>query len=405
MLTKGVYIAGSKMNAGKTTLSLGLTSYFNSTLENGSAFIKPIGQKTMTVEGMNISDDSYLINTVLGLDSSISDTTPFTAGSGMAEQFIREGKSAELKRSIKRSYKNLSKTSDLVVIEGTGHPGVGSVFGMCNATVASFLSAPVILILDGGIGSTIDKFTLDASLFRNMNVPILGVVINRIRLEKMEKVKRYLSIWFSENDIPVFGYIPFVSDFARPSLGMINIELAAETVVSSEKGISVRDYLTGFGNVDEIYRNVSNAPGRALLLSSSRQEVIDAIIARKMSGKLHAGPGALILCGDGGEYAEHVDKACGMLDIPLFRTSKSAEESAFKLSTRIFKVEPGDSDKIKEIVSTITEHVDMDAILNALNTHYGGTGEKVSLISKAGRWLKDMIGLKDNGDRRMKNEK
>ena len=217
MLTKGVYIAGSKMNAGKTTLSLGLTSYFNSTLENGSAFIKPIGQKTMTVEGMNISDDSYLINTVLGLDSSISDTTPFTAGSGMAEQFIREGKSAELKRSIKRSYKNLSKTSDLVVIEGTGHPGVGSVFGMCNATVASFLSAPVILILDGGIGSTIDKFTLDASLFRNMNVPILGVVINRIRLEKMEKVKRYLSIWFSENDIPVFGYIPFVSDFARPS--------------------------------------------------------------------------------------------------------------------------------------------------------------------------------------------
>lgn len=404
MKAKGIYIAGSKMNAGKTTLCLGLTSYFNSILENGAAFIKPIGQKTMTVNGTNISDDSFLINTYLGLDSSISDTNPFSSGQGMAEEFIRNGNTTELRRTIKKSYRRLFQLSDLVVIEGTGHPGVGSVFGMCNATVASFLEAPVILILDGGIGSTIDKFTLDASLFRNMNVPILGVVINRIRIDKMEKIKEYLNAWFEENDIPVFGYIPFVSDFARPSLGMINLELGAETVISSEKGTSVSGYLTGFGNVDEIFRNVTENPARALLLSSSRQEVIDAIIARRISGELMEGPGALILCGDGTEYARHVDKACGILEIPLYRTSKSAEESAFKLSTRIFKVEPGDSSKIKEIVDTITEHVDMDAILRALNTRYEDAREKLPIIKKAGKWLKGLIGLGKTEMRRDKDE-
>lgn len=398
MKANSVYIAGSKMNAGKTTLSLGLTSYFNSTLENGATFIKPIGQKTMTVNGMNISDDSYLINTYLGLDSSLSDATPFSSGSGMAEEFIRHGNSDELKRSIKKSYKRLSKISDLVVIEGTGHPGVGSVFGMCNATVASFLSAPVILILDGGIGSTIDKFTLDASLFRNKNVPILGVVVNRIRPDKMEKVKKYLSAWFSENNIPVFGYVPFVSEFAQPTIGMINMVLGTKTVVTPVKGLPIRDYLTGFGNVDEIFRNVSDNPASALLLSASRQEVIDAIIARKMSGELPDGPGALILCGEEAEYTAHVDKACGMLDIPLYRTLKSAEESAFKLSAKIFKVEPGDSDKIQEIVSTIIEHVDMDAVLTQLNAHHEGTGEDVSVFKKTGKWLRRLIGLKRNGN-------
>ena len=48
----------------------------------------------------------------------------------------------------------------MVVYEGTGHPGVGSVVDLSNAEVAKQLESEVILVLEGGIGNTLDRLSL-----------------------------------------------------------------------------------------------------------------------------------------------------------------------------------------------------------------------------------------------------
>ncbi len=58
--------------------------------------------------------------------------------------------------------------------EGTGHPGVGSVVDMSNAQVAQLLGAPVVMIVEGGIGSTIDLLNMNLALFRERRVPRKG---------------------------------------------------------------------------------------------------------------------------------------------------------------------------------------------------------------------------------------
>ncbi|MCK5221969.1 MAG: AAA family ATPase, partial [Candidatus Aminicenantes bacterium] len=185
----GVYIAGGGKDAGKTTLSLGLVSYFKKLFPGDVAFMKPLGQKSTIVDGSSVGQDSYLLDNAMELGIPVKYTAPFSTSSGAAEKFIKTGEPADLKKNIRKSFNYLSSKYKVVVVEGTGHPGVGSVFNLGNAEVASMLGTPVILVLNGGIGSTIDRFNLCVEPFRNKRIKILGVIINKILPEKEEKVR------------------------------------------------------------------------------------------------------------------------------------------------------------------------------------------------------------------------
>ena len=80
----------------------------------------------------------------------------------------------------------------MVVYEGTGHPGVGRVANLSNAQVAKMLGAGVIMIAKGGIGNTIDRLHLSMAVFREQQVPILGVIINKVRPDKIDKIRHYI---------------------------------------------------------------------------------------------------------------------------------------------------------------------------------------------------------------------
>lgn len=394
MKRQGIYIAGSDMNAGKTTFSLGLISWLCDNLDRGASFMKPLGQKTTLLDGASVGEDSFLVNTSLGLKSELKYAAPFAMSAGASEKFLAEGHPLNISGKIQKAFRHLGADSDIVIVEGTGHPGVGSVFGLCNASVASLLEIPVLLVLDAGIGRTIDRFTLCNSLFHDRNIPLLGVVVNRVRKSKMEKVKKFLDPWFSERGIPVFGYIPYVSSIARPSLSMLGRELDLEAVISwkPDPNVPVEGFITGFGSIREILADVIESPDSALLISATRLEVIDALITRRLSGTLEKGPGAIVICGSFAGHDSYLVEACRKLEIPLYRTTKSAGDSASILNRRVFKVEPGESVKISEIVETVRENVDLAGILEALRAPAAATGiPKKTALSRARSWFSKLF--------------
>lgn len=362
-----VFIAGGDKNAGKTTLSLGLVSYFNEHFKGSAAFIKPLGQKTSALKGAKVGQDSYLISQALQLGIPLNYSAPFATSDGIAEQYIRTGEPVDMIRKVRKAFKYLSNKYEIVIVEGTGHPGVGSVFNMSNATVASQFQVPVILVLDGGIGSTIDKFNLCRAMFDNMKVRIIGVVINKVLPTKIEKIKGILDPWFLERGYQVFGYIPYRSSFTLPSLGVLKKELEAVDLYFNPEGEnrSVDGYITAFGSVKEVLKSIEDNPKSVLVLSASRQDVIDAVIARKLSGSLTGDILAMILCG-GSQIDKWVVKSCRKSDLPLFQSLQPVEKTAFRLNKKVFKVEPEEHFKIGEIVKLVKKHVDMDAILQHL---------------------------------------
>jgi len=363
-MTRGLFVAGSGKDAGKTTLCLGLAGAFQARVEGGVSFFKPLGQKITVVDGQSVGQDAWFISRALGLSFPLSESTPMLASRGAAERYVRTGEPRGMKEAVRRAFREFRKNSSLVLVEGTGHPGVGSVFDLGNAKVASLLGIPVILVLDGGVGSTIDSFCLCHEMFKAHDVPLLGVVINRVLPAKMESVSAVLRQWFVARGIPIFGILPFEERIARPSISTITREIGASPLSQAAPAPvgAGSGFIAAFDSSEEVLQNVEAGPGKALLVSRTRPELIDAVIVSRLSGG--PCPPVQVVCG--GAPDPRRQAACAAAGIPLYFTGSSLEGSALKLSRGLFKTEPEEDEKIASIIDMVAREVDTEAILSAL---------------------------------------
>ncbi len=374
-MTRGIFVAGAGKDAGKTTLCLGLAGAFAPRVEGGVSFFKPLGQKITVVDGESVGQDAWFISRALGLSFPLRESTPLLASRGAAERYVRTGEPRGMKDDIRRAFRDCQKNKGLVLVEGTGHPGVGSVFDLGNARVASLLGIPVILVLDGGVGSTIDSFCLCYDTFKSHGVPLLGVVINRVLPAKMEAVSAVLRLWFGARGIPVFGILPFEERIARPSIATLTREIGAAPLSPSTAAPAGTGsgFITAFDSSEEVLRKIETGADKALLVSHTRPELIDAVIVSRLSGG--PCPPVIVVCG--GTPDPRRQAACIAAGIPLFFTGSSLEGSALKLSRGLFKIGPEENEKIASIVKMVTREVDTEAILLALEG-LGGASRRQS---------------------------
>ena len=72
-----------------------------------------------------------------------------------------------------------------MLVEGTGHCGVGSVVGLNNAEVAKMLGLEMVLVANGGLGSPFDELMLNKTLCDHTGTKIRGVIVNKVKPEKV----------------------------------------------------------------------------------------------------------------------------------------------------------------------------------------------------------------------------
>ena len=177
---KKIFIAATRQNDGKTTVSLGL---FNALLKRDPSiqYMKPVGQQYRVVDGNKIDKDAVLFQDTFNLNKSkLPLMSPVASPRGFTESYINNPTKNTLHEKIIKADHELNKKSQSILYEGTGHAGVGSVFDCSNAEIAKLLNAPVILVSIGGIGKAIDEIMLNIAVFKALNVPILGVIINKV---------------------------------------------------------------------------------------------------------------------------------------------------------------------------------------------------------------------------------
>ena len=219
-MAKKVFIAATMQNDGKTTVSLGLIFNFKERFKN-IGFIKPIGQRYLEEDGLKVDEDSVLIEDVCGIKCGIKDMSPIAVEKGFTEKYIANPDKENIDRQIMDSFKRVSKDKDLVVIEGTGHAGVGSVFDHSNAAVARFLGAKVVLVSSGGIGRPIDEIMLNNALFEKEGVAIAGVIINKVMPDKFTKVKRIIKDGLGRLGVNLLGVMPYQQMLTYPTMRQI----------------------------------------------------------------------------------------------------------------------------------------------------------------------------------------
>src|SRR5437016_7577683 len=151
-----LYLAATGMNRGKTTVALGLMAALHDR-GHDVGFIKPVGQRYAIVDDIPADEDAILMRSALGLPDDLANMSPVHIPRGFTKAYISGEDTPDLPQKIRRAHSALAANHSMLLIEGTGHAGVGSVVGLSNATVARMLGAPAAIVAEAGVGRPIDE--------------------------------------------------------------------------------------------------------------------------------------------------------------------------------------------------------------------------------------------------------
>ena len=360
-MAKKIFIAATQQNDGKTTVSLGLIAAFKKRFER-IGFIKPIGQRYLMEQGYKVDEDSVLIEEVFGIKCNIKDMSPVAIDKGFTERFIEKGADEDYAKLIKDSFDKVAADNDLVIIEGTGHAGVGSVFNLSNATVAHLLDANVILISSGGVGKPIDEVMLNKALLDREGVDLAGVIVNKVLPEKYDKISRIVKTGLMQKSLDVFGILPYQKILDIPTMREIQEDLKISGLFAGE-GMDrpVENVLIGAMNEKDAMRFLQN--NSLMIIPGDRDDMID-FICRVNAGKVKKGCRVSGVILSGGIMPKKRSLSnFKKTKIPVLITKEDTYKIASRVNFMVVKLKPQDTDKIKIIVDMVEKYVDIDKVL------------------------------------------
>jgi BioD-like phosphotransacetylase family protein len=362
--TKRLFVAATRMNDGKTTACLGLFAALQH-LYPRVGFIKPIGQRYVEVEGHKVDEDSYLLEMIYKVQVPIESMSPITIDPTFTRRFLSrpEETYALLVDKISRAFDRVSWEKDFTLIEGTGHAGVGSVFDLSNARVASILDAKVVLVCPGGIGRPIDEIALNKALFDREGVEIIGAILNKVEVDKIPQVEEYAGKGLARLGVPLLGVLPVQKMLSAPNLSQVAVEIGGRWLNANASGAHERilrvvvGAMTAKGIIDHLQ------PGNLLITPGDRDDVIlAAISATSISGtKAIAG---IILTNDILPHPKLLE-LLAQTDLPVIAAPEDAYTITSKIHNMTVKTQPHDTDKIPVIKRLVTEHVNLQKLLAA----------------------------------------
>ncbi len=361
MKYKNIYVAASSQHVGKTTCTLGLVSCL---MKNGInvGYCKPVGQKFLDFKNLFVDKDTILFSDLINFDIEPAHHSPIVLPGNVVRDYIEKPQSDELCAQILAARYELNRKHDVTIFEGTGHPGVGSVAGISNARVAKILNAGVIMIIEGGIGSTIDMFNMCTALFREQDVPIIGVIINKVMADKVDQVRQYVGTWLERQQIPLLGLIPYDQTLAYPLMTSVVDSIKGQVEMNEDSLDNRVEHMMAGSMVDlkelKTFQNL-------LLIASNRtiDRAIKKVMAFAALRNVKDCPlSGVILTGDG-KLTEIAKNYLDENKVPFIRTKFDTFGAMLKISRIEVKINRHNPYKISRAIELIETNVRLDNLL------------------------------------------
>ena len=359
-----LYIAATSQHVGKTTSTLGLMTALRARGHKVS-YCKPVGQEFVELGDLRVDKDALLFARGMDFELKAELHSPVIIGRGVTSQYLDDPTQFDFASHITRASRRLQAENDIVIYEGTGHPGVGSVCDMSNAQVAQLLGAPVIMIVEGGIGSTIDKLNMNLALFRERRVPVRGVIVNKTLPAKLDKVEKYVNIYLQKLGIPLLGVLPYEKTLSSPIMATIRRALAGKTILHRKRmNNPVENIASGSLLAREEIENMKN-----LLILVSRRRVDEALSALQVILEDRGLPGSTL---SGivvtGEDSDNIDmphrEFLNTHKIPVISCALDTYGAAVRINRMEVKINLKTPWKIRRAVELIEERVNMELLLS-----------------------------------------
>ncbi len=360
-MAKKIFIAATSQNCGKTTTSIGLMHLARKKYRS-VGFLKPLGPKPATFHRLSVDKDAALIAQVFDLEKELRWMSPVVVHPETTRRVV-DGKISpnEFHERIIRAYKELEKRCDFIIIEGSGHPGVGSVIKTSNAHIARMLNAPVLMVTGGGLGNVVDKIYMGLALFEKEGVEVRAVIANKLIPEKRERTLDYLTRALADEKMRVIGGVDYYPVLANPTLRRISRLLGLPINGNSREASRIIHHIqigaASTQRVTELIREPS-----LLIVTSSRDELLVTLANLYKIPAYRQLIVGLVIPGTA-PVSTITQMILDRSNIPYMRSEKHTTAELYRIVTEdVSKITAVDKEKLSLIRSLAETYLDFDLI-------------------------------------------
>jgi BioD-like phosphotransacetylase family protein len=387
-----LYLAATGQNRGKTTAALGL---FDGFVRRGlnAGFMKPVGQRTVIDDGEPADEDAVLMRSTFALPEPYSVLSPVHIPRGFTKAYIAGEVVEDLPAKIARAHARFGG-HDVLLIEGTGHAGVGAVIGLSNAAVAAQLGAPAVIVSEGGVGRPIDEIVLNASLFASHGVAVAGAIVNKVDVEAQPGIEKVLRDGLAPYSIPLLGILPVRPILSNPTLEMILEGVRGETL---HPGPDLERVIDGvaIGAMEPGHMLERVGPKTLVIVPGDREDVILTLTTAHLMGAprsatnderrrpaqptlglddIHAGAAIGLVLTGGYRPRKAVIESIRRADLFATLVPDDTYTVASEVHDLLVKTHAADLEKIELIKELVASNLDIDRILGVATEARFGAG-------------------------------
>ncbi len=375
-ITPRIFVAATRMDDGKTTTSLGLFAALQQRFPR-IGYIKPVGQRFVEVEGAKIDEDTVLINDTYHPHTPLKAMSPIAVEPDFTRRYLSGGITHQLHDRVRTAFDIAAWEKDFVIIEGTGHAGVGSVFDLSNAIVAKLLKSKVIIVSRAGIGRPIDEISLNMALFEKQGVEVIGAIINKVAPDKMAMLKEYATLGLAKLGLPLLGMVPMHTELYKPTVNQACLKLRGEFIAGVQHKRR-RVARIGVGAMSSRNAERLLTPGTLIITPGDREDLIEMILRDDACAPSRGHLAGVVLT-DGILPNNGVMDLIRQRSIPFISTQSDVSSATTAIARMTVKTEVGDSDKIELIQKLIQDHVQVDRIVDLVHRQHTTTESQLSL--------------------------
>lgn len=358
-MAKKIFIAATGKNSGKTTTCISLL-HLAAKKYGRVGFIKPLGPKPSMLNGVCVDKDAALIAQVFGLEQQLQHMSPVVVHHDTTRKMVDGAISShELKERILRACSALERECDIIIIEGSGHPGVGSIFKLSNAHIARMLDAPVLMVSGGGLGSVVDTIAMNRALFREEGAEIRAVLVNKILPEKRETALDYQTRAFADEPFQVIGGFDYQPILANPTLRRISALL--DLPIQGNQGDGERiihNIQIGAASTQRVTELLKEAS--LLVVTSSRDELLVTLANLYQMADYHSKLVGLVIPGII-PISTITQRILDRSRIPYLRTNRYTTGELYRVLTDdVSKISALDIQKLDLVRTLAEEYIDFD---------------------------------------------
>jgi hypothetical protein len=359
--TRRIFVAATRMNDGKTTTCLGLTAALQA-MGLHVGYIKPIAQRVVMSGEDQVDEDTLLIDGLFDLNVPIAAMSPVAIGPDFTKQYLENPDEIgpQLKDRICRAFDRTAYGKDIVVVEGSGHAGVGSVFGASNADNARVLGSKAIIVAAGGIGKPIDEIALNKALFDKAGVEVVGAILNKVMPDKLEFIRDFAGRGLRKLGVPLLGVVPLQETLVYPNLDQVADETKARWIHQPAGLRRVRRVVIGAMSARRSAEYL-RVPGTLVIVPGDREDLLEAFIAGVGAAALSG-----VLFSNGLLPNDEIVRRLKEAGIAMAAVEAESFAVTARFNNMTVKTMRQDADKIPIIRKMISDSVDIQALLRSL---------------------------------------